>query len=316
MTMRPRAFIWPFALILLLGLVEPRPDAGYRIQADVRYGPHPENVVDVIQPTQTSVLQRVGVIVIHGGGWVQGNKSDMFALYCVPLLQHGMVVANVEYRLTYSAPAPAAVNDVLQAAQWFQNHAADYNVDPHRIIALGYSAGGLLALMTAMAPASASLGPRTQLAAVVDFSGISDVADQIFGPRPQPYARAWVPEQANRTGMAKRVSPITYVRPGLPPILVVHGDADPLVPYQQSIDLVDQLRNAGDDSQLITVHDGKHLLTRRQLGRLWPQIFAWLKERGDSSPILEHGGQFVSRLATTSVKSSAGGEPTVNSSTF
>jgi acetyl esterase/lipase len=250
----------------------------YQIQANIRYDHYPETVLDVLQPSAPSLADRPGVIVVHGGGWVEGDKEDMLELYCLPFVRRGMVVANVEYRLAKSAPAPAAVNDVLKAAQWFQDHAAQYRVDPKRILVAGGSAGGHLALLIAMAPASADLGPSIKIAAVIDFFGIADVADQIAGPNPQPYAMAWVPEQPDRMELARRLSPIGYVRKGLPPILALHGDADTTVPYQQSVTLVKALRNADDDAELITVPGGRHGFTLAEMDQLWPQIFRWLKK--------------------------------------
>ena len=255
----------------------------YQIQANIHYDHYPETVLDIIQPSAPSLADRPGVIFIHGGGWVEGNKEDMLEEYCLPFVRHGMVVANVEYRLLKSAPAPAAINDVLKAAQWFQDHAAQYKVDPKRIVTAGGSAGGHLALMIAMAPSSAGLGPVTKIAAVIDLFGIADVADQLAGPHQQPYAVAWVreqpPEQPDRMELARRLSPITYVRKGLPPILAVHGDADTTVPYDQSVALVKALKNAGDDAELITVPSGQHGFTPAQMDQLWPRIFQWLKKR-------------------------------------
>ena len=101
---------------------------------------------------------RPGVIMIHGGGWVEGDKESMVAPFAVPFVQHGFVVANVEYRLAKSATAPAAVQDVRNAAKWFVEHAAEYKVDPGHVIVMGPSAGGHLALLTAMLPESAGSG--------------------------------------------------------------------------------------------------------------------------------------------------------------
>ncbi len=248
----------------------------YQIQANIRYDQYPDTVLDILQPSVPSLADRPGVIVIHGGGWVQGDKEGILEEFCLPFVRRGMVVANVEYRLAKAAPAPAAVNDVLKAAQWFEDHAAQYHVDRKRIIATGGSAGGQLALMTAMAPAD--LGPSIKIAAVVDFFGVADVADQLEGPHQRPYAVAWIPEQPGRMELARRLSPITYVRKGLPPILALHGDADQVVPYEQSVALVKALKNAGDDAELITVPGGRHGLTPAEMDQLWPRIFQWLKK--------------------------------------
>ena len=243
----------------------------YQIQANVRYDQYPETVLDILQPSVPSLADRPGVIVIHGGGWVEGDKEGMLDQFCLPFVRRGMIVANVEYRLAKAAPAPAALNDVLKAAQWFEDHAAQFHVDRKRIIATGGSAGGQLALMTAMAPA-------IKMAAVVDFFGVADVADQLDGPRQRPYAEAWIPEQPGRMELAGRLSPINNVRKGLPPILALHGDADDVVPYDQSVALVKSLKNAGDDAELITVPGGRHGFTPAEMEQLWPRIFQWLKK--------------------------------------
>jgi dipeptidyl aminopeptidase/acylaminoacyl peptidase len=144
---------------------------------------------------------------------------------------------------------------------------------------MGGSAGGHLALMAAMTPASADLGPVTKIAAVIDFFGIADVADQLTGTGERPYSVAWIPEQPDRIALARRLSPIAYVRKGLPPILVLHGDADATVPYDQSVELVKALKSAGDDAELITVPGGGHGFKPAEMEKLWPRIFQWLKKR-------------------------------------
>ena len=253
----------------------------YQIEANIRYDKYPETVLDILQPSAPALGNRPGVIVIHGGGWVEGDKESMLDRYCLPFIRHGFVVANVEYRLAKAAPAPAAVSDVLQAAQWFHDHAAQYKVDPNRILVTGSSAGGHLALMVGMTPASAGLlanpGPPVKIAGVIDFFGIADVADQLGGPNAREYAVQWIPEQPNRMELARRISPMTYVRKGLPPILALHGDADPVVPYEQSVNLTKAIRSAGGDAELITVPGGKHGFTSQEMDALWPQIFKWLK---------------------------------------
>ncbi len=271
-------FIWPSTL-LWLGCCPASPAPDYQIEANIHYDHYQQTILDIVQPRAPSLADRPGVIVIHGGGWVQGTKEEMLEEYCLPFVRRGMVVANVEYRLANAAPAPAAVNDVLKAAQWFQDHAAQYKVDRKRILAIGNSAGGHLALMTAMTPASANLGPSIKIAAVIDFFGVADVADQLApGPGQRPYAVAWIPDQPNRMELARSLSPITYVRKGLPPILVLHGDADPTVPYEQSAALVKALKGAGDDAELITVPDGRHGFTPAEMEQLWLRIFRWLKK--------------------------------------
>ncbi len=255
------------------------PCANYQIEANIRYGKYPESVLDIVQSSAPALKNRPGVIVIHGGGWVEGDKESMLQPFCVPLVEHDFVVANVEYRLAKAATAPAAVNDVLDAARWFHDHAERFKVDPNQILVLGSSVGGHLALMVGMTPASADLGPAVKIAGVINFYGISDVGDELEGPHQQRFAAVWIPEQPNRMDLARRLSPLTYVRKGLPPILSIHGDADSVVPYDQSVRLTRALKAAGDDAELITVPGGHQGFTGEEMNKLWPQIFKWLKKR-------------------------------------
>jgi acetyl esterase/lipase len=270
-------------ILSLLGLARLALSADYQIEANIRYSLHSETVLDIVQARAPALKNRPGVIVIHGGGWIQGDKESMLERFCLPFVEHGFVVANVEYRLSNAATAPAAVNDVLEAAKWFRDRAADYKVDPNQIIVTGSSAGGHLAMMVGMAPESAGLGPSIKIAAIINFYGISDVPDQLQGPHLQSYAVTWIPEQPDRMGLAKKLSPITYIRKGLPPVLSIHGDADPVVPYDQSVRLTKELKTAGDQAELITVPGGQHGFPPEEMSKLWTQIFKWLKKHKISS---------------------------------
>jgi acetyl esterase/lipase len=252
--------------------------ADYQIQGNIHYDQYPQTVLDILQPQAPALTMRPGIIVIHGGGWIQGDKERMVERFCLPFIQKGFVVANVEYRLAAVATAPAALNDVLKAAQWFRDHAADYKVDEKKIVVTGGSAGGHLALMTGMLPASAGFGPEIKIAAIVNFYGIDDVADQIQGPNQRDYAVTWIPEQPDRMDLARRLSPLTYVRKGLPPVLTIHGDADPIVPYDQAVRLTSALKEAHDDATLITIPGGQHGFPPEKMAEIYPKIFAWLKK--------------------------------------
>jgi len=97
-----------------------------------------------------------------------------------------------------------------------------------------------------------------KVAAIVNWFGITDVADLFSGPNAQGYAIMWFGSLTNRDEIAKRVSPLTYVRAGLPPVLTIHGDADPVVPYSHAVRLHQALDKAGVPNQLLTVPGGKH----------------------------------------------------------
>jgi acetyl esterase/lipase len=250
------------------------------VEANVPYDQYKETVLDVMQPKAAATGKRPGMLVIHGGGWVGGTKEQVVENFCLPYVEKGFVVANVEYRLAKVAAAPTAVMDVLRAADWFHRNAGRYNVDRKRIAVIGNSAGGHLALMVGMTAKSAKLGPTGKVAAVVNIYGITDVADQLGGPNMRQYAVTWVPDEPGRLELARRVSPMTYVRKDLPPILTVHGDADETVPYEHGTNLTRALRQVGADAEMISVPQGKHGFSKEQWAGVLPQIFSFLQRHG------------------------------------
>ena len=236
----------------------------YRVIPNVTYGVanNRENKVDLYLPRGADGPTPV-LMYIHGGGWVGGSKEGN-VLRLLPWLEKGWAVVNVQYRLGEVSLAPAAVEDCLCALRWVIRNAEQYNIDASRIVVTGNSAGGHLALTTGMIPASAGLdrqcpGRETlSVAAIINWYGITDVGDLLDGPNMKSYAVEWMGSLPNRYEVAERVSPLTYVRTGLPAVLTVHGDADPTVPYQHAVRLQAALDGAGVANQLHTVPGGRH----------------------------------------------------------
>jgi acetyl esterase/lipase len=203
------------------------------------------------------------LIYFHGGGWVAGSK-EASSLTFLPFLNMGWNVVNVEYRLAKVSLAPAAVQDSLCALRWVYRNGKEYNVDTNRLVLMGNSAGGHLALTTGMIPASASLdslcpgNEELKVAAIINWYGITDVNELLAGPNVRNYAVGWLGGMPNREEIAKRVFPLTYVRAGLPPIISIQGDADPTVPYSQNVRLHQALDKAGIHNQFVTIPNGKH----------------------------------------------------------
>jgi acetyl esterase/lipase len=257
----------------------PLPD-GIKMDADIAYDRHPETKLDVFWAAGTQQGKRPGVLVIHGGGWTGGTKEGQWDNFVRPYLDKGFVVANVEYRLAKAAIAPAAVEDSLKAAEWFSQNASKYGVDRSRMVVTGGSAGGHLSLMVGMTPKSAGLGKRAKVAAVINFYGITDVADQLAGPNMRNYAVTWLPDSPNRLEIARRVSPMTYVRKDVPAILTLHGDADQTVPYEHGVQLTRALNTVGAKSEMISVPQGRHGFPKEKMSELYVQIFAFLTRQG------------------------------------
>jgi acetyl esterase/lipase len=236
----------------------------YIVKPNIVYGVQNnfETKLDVYQRRDTTGPQPT-IIFIHGGGWTGGSKeTTVFPLF--PYFEMGWNVVNVEYRLEKISPAPAAVEDCLCALRWIGVHAKDYNIDATKLVVTGESAGGHLALTTGMIPQSAGLdrqcpGPDLpKVAAILDWYGITDVNDILDGPNLKNYAVQWLGSNPNKEALAKRVSPLEYVRPGLPPIFMVQGDQDPTVPYSHSVRLKAALDKADVPNELLTIPGGKH----------------------------------------------------------
>ena len=188
-----------------------------RVENDITYikASNWEGKLDVYVPRTPG--PHPTILHIHGGGWVGGTRESV-VLRTLPYLEMGFAVVNISYRLGQVAPAPAAVEDCLCALRWVARNAKQYNFDPARIVIMGYSAGGHLAMATGMIPPAAGLDrqcPGTEVvkpAAIVDWYGIADVAELLDGPNMKSYAVQWLGAQPNREEIAKRVV-AAHIRP-------------------------------------------------------------------------------------------------------
>lgn len=217
------------------------------------------------------------VILVHGGGWNAGDKSGgpqkgYMAPMHAPLSAAGFAWFSINYRLTPGFRYPAPVEDVETAIRWVKAHAAEYHVDPKRIALSGESAGGHLVAMAAVRMTDA-----TRVAAVVPFYGVFDIVAEAkrrsgeIASFTRLFGRETLDEPMLQ--LMRDASPINFVKPGLPPFLLLHGTADQSVAYQQSVDMQARLRAAGVPCELITIKDGPH-------GMLpWPPLAPDFKDR-------------------------------------
>jgi acetyl esterase/lipase len=255
----------------------------YRIAANITYliANNYEAKLDVYTPRVTAAPVPT-LVYIHGGGWVGGTKESAL-LNVVPYLEMGWAVVNVEYRMARVSLAPAAVEDCRCALRWVIRNAKDYNFDLNKIVVTGHSAGGHLSLTTGMLTAAAGLdrqchgAEELKVAAIINWYGITDVNDLLDGVNQKTYAVQWLASLPDREAVAKRVSPLQYVRKDLPPILTIHGDADPTVPYAHAVRLHEALNKVGAPNQLHTVPGGKHGgFTREESLRIFSVIREFL----------------------------------------
>jgi acetyl esterase/lipase len=217
-----------------------------------------------------------GVIMIHGGGWDGGDKTD-FRPALPTYLARGVACFAVDYRLSSQAVYPAAVDDCLAAVRWVRGHAAEFKLDPDRLAVMGGSAGGHLSWMVATATPTAqdlnAQGKRLKslVVAVASLSGPTDMT-ALMHPSPDmspaylnlaKFVEAAVskflggqPQDIPDTYAA--ASPITRVTADCPPALLVHGTADELVPYAQSTMMVDKLMAIGVPFEMVPIVGGHH----------------------------------------------------------
>jgi acetyl esterase/lipase len=218
--------------------------------------------------SQLDVYQQPGtksspvLLYFHGGGWWRNHRPMSYHPF-QGLLNMGFSVVNVGYRLTPDAAAPAAVQDARCALAWVKKNRKKYRFDVKRVAVYGTSSGGHLALMAGMLPQPSDIDlPQCRdlpkVAAVLDFYGIADVNELLAGPHVRSWANRWIGERVDREDLAHAMSPLSHVRPEDPAIFIVHGDADPTVPYSQSLRLEEELKKAGVPVQFYTVKGGVH----------------------------------------------------------
>lgn len=206
------------------------------------------------------------VVFVHGGFLIKGDKRARGGMTDFPaLLDAGMTVATLNYRLAPQYKFPAMIDDTKCAIRFLRAHANEYQIDPNRIGVWGTSAGGYLVNLLGTTDAGAGFDVGEYLD---QSSRVQAVAD-LFGPADLTVA---VSPQSGTTretvfpgyDMAK-ASPVTYVSADDPPFLIMQGDADRIVPLAQAQEFYQALVGAGVPAQLVVVHNGPHgLMSPRQ----------------------------------------------------
>lgn len=199
--------------------------------------------------------KRAAFVTIHGGGWRGGVPRRMypFADYFAKL---GMVGISVEYRLAAQKPVPGGltpfecVQDVKSAIRYLKTHAAEMGIDPEKIVVSGGSAGGHLAVATALFDAvndpQDDLKVSTMPAAMVLLFPVIDTSAEIG------YGNALLGERW------KEIDPNSHVRSGLPPTITFHGTGDTVTPFAGAEKFHQAMKAAGNESELVVNQGGVH----------------------------------------------------------
>lgn len=232
-----------------------------------------EETFYLFRPTVPSFAPRPVVVYIHGGALKAG--SAMIDQRLTPhnrlmvavergLLRHGIDFVTVNYRLAPQYPWPSALVDAKAAVGYLQSHARSLHLNPRQMGVMGDSAGGELSSFVGLTMRLPHEGHGDAIRGVVDMFGPTDRRGfarqwhQRYGSIPNPvygrYTRVHV----------RRESAVDYVKPGSPPFLIIQGTRDRIVPPEQSRELLDRLRWAGDSAQEILVHGAGHELVSRR----------------------------------------------------
>jgi len=222
------------------------------------------------------------VLVIHGGAWRAGNKSDVRPIM-PDFVRHGYVAISPQYRFCPKETFPAQVHDVKAAVRWIKANAKKYRIDPDRIGAIGFSAGGHLALMLGVTSPSDGLegesspaGADSRVKAVVNYFGPTDLAAKDLPEVSKPLVKDFLGGPADaKPDAALKASPLTYVSKDDAPVLTFQGTNDPLVPYNQAIKLAQAMSTAGVPGRVELMVGASHGWGGAEMERTTREAFAF-----------------------------------------
>jgi acetyl esterase/lipase len=220
------------------------------------------------------------VVIIHGGAWRQGNKADVRAI-TAQFVRRGYVTFAPQYRFCPTDKFPAQVHDVKAAVRWIKSNAEKYHVDRERIGAIGFSAGGHLALMLGLTGPNDGLegdvsagAPDSRVKAVVNYFGPTDLAAKDIPEISKPLVKDFLGGSAQeKPEAAAKASPLTFVSKDDAPVLTFQGTKDPLVPFTQAIKLAQAMDSAGVPGRVELIVGAQHGWSGAELERTISETF-------------------------------------------
>jgi acetyl esterase/lipase len=248
--------------LLLLGIVAGCDDTTIEHHVatyDSRIGE--ASAMDIYTPA--GALARPAVLMVHGGSWVNGDRSEL-GVAAKRLAEAGYVTATIEYRLGSAGRFPLALEDCLCALAFFRAHADEYGLDPARVAVFGFSAGGHLVSMMGLAADDPTLqdpgcpsGATPAPAAVINSAGPSDLTQLTDSPAVNDFIGRSI--ETDRA-LWEHASPLFHIRADAPPFLIIHSEGDLIVPVAQSEHFRDALADVGADVRLLAMPGGGHAL--------------------------------------------------------
>jgi acetyl esterase/lipase len=255
--------------------VTPKPDV--KVERDILYATidGEKLYLDIAMPGQPG--QYPCVVMFHGGAWVTGSRKDLSVggrdrsgrtapSIMEMVAARGYVAVSVGYRLAPKHKFPAQMQDARAAVRFLREHAKQYQIDKDKFAAGGFSAGGHIALLLGLADkaegwdAGGDTSESAKVQCVIDFFGPTDLTlytstaviedgylVPVFGKDAKTDPKVY-----------KKASPINYVTKDVPPILMIHGTFDLIVPVIHSENMLKKLKDAGATAELITVRGEGH----------------------------------------------------------
>lgn len=241
--------------------LKPKTPAGYTLKTLV-VARYPEHTVELLVYVPDAEGIWPCVLNIHGGGWkarqIESDKPMMERL-----AQRGFVTALVTYRLSTEAKYPAALDDCKAALRCLRAHATELKIDPNRIGCIGGSAGGLLSGLVSMTSGLKEFegkGPFESYASNVRAAIVMAATQDMlaaYGTKPSETSTLFFGGTAKEMPEAyKAASPITHVRPGVPPTIFIEGEKDTLKVGRA--EMMEKLRALGIETELHTLRDAPH----------------------------------------------------------
>lgn len=210
------------------------------------------------------------IVYVHGGGWRAGSKEDV---PIADLYDRGFAIASVDYRLSTQAVFPAQVHDIKAAIRFLRANADLFHLNTTKIAIIGSSAGGHLAALVGVSNGSQELEGKvgenldqsSDVQTIVSYYGASNLETILSQSTPKgrdfriPALKLLLGDTPDKKPeLAKLASPVTHLDKHDPPLLLIHGDADPQMPPQQSQELAKAYESLGLPVTLILLPGSLH----------------------------------------------------------
>lgn len=210
------------------------------------------------------------IVYVHGGGWRAGSKEDV---PIVDLYDKGYAIASVNYRLSTQAPFPGQVHDIKAAIRFLRGNAGKFQVNADKVVIIGSSAGGHLAALVGVTngvkelegSVGENLEQSSDVQGIVSYYGASDLQTILSQSTPKglefriPALKLLLGDTPDKKPeLARLASPVAHLDKKDPPLLLIHGDADPQMPPQQSQELAKAYEVLGLPVTLIMLPGSLH----------------------------------------------------------